>query len=148
MLLDSFQGINYFLVEQTEITGVFGNVYVGDFFYYSVESVSGRSFKKTVFSGSPFCVHHFIAFFPFFDKFKYGFGSVLQISVHYNDSFALAIIHTGGYGDLVAKISGKINNFHILIFSGEFQYFFKRSVFASVIYEDNLVRADWFKRFF
>src|SRR3989344_9640109 len=98
MLLDSFQGVNYFLVEQAEIAGVFGNIYVGDFFYYSIESVSGRFFEQAVFSCLSFGIDHFVAIFPFFDKFGYGFGSVLQISVHYYNGFALAVIHTGGYG--------------------------------------------------
>ena len=66
-------------------------------------------------------MHDFVAFIPFCDEVGNDFGWVLEVGVDDDGSIALAVVHAGGDGALVAEITGELDVCNVGVGgSGEF----------------------------
>ena len=104
------KGVEGFAVDEAEVTGVDGHFDFGDLAHEAIEEVGECFFEGCfAFAFGADGVDDFVAFVPFGDEVDDYFGGVLEIGVDDDGCIALAVVHAGGDGSLVAEVAGELD---------------------------------------
>ena len=134
-------GIDGFSVQKFKIAHVCGNVQPRGLFQQFHKQRTGRFFEKGfALALFAFAVHDFVAFFPFIDHEKDGFGRVLQVDVDVDDGFPLGFGKAAMNGCLLTEIAAEVNKPHAVVFFADGGDEFFRTVAAAVVDVNNLKR--------
>ena len=118
----TIKSVKGFTVDEAKVAGIDGHFHFSDLTHEAVKEMSESFFDSCfAFAFRADGMHDFVAFVPFFDEVGNDFGWVLEVGVDDDGSIALAVVHAGGDGALVAEITRELDVCNVGVGgSGEF----------------------------